>query len=138
MPVRPAGAGDDLLDDERCHVGNGRRAPGGLVERDEPLVAQELGHRRRLASIPTEAAGRHLVILPRMDRREATFPAALVGVADRVEVLILELLDAEIARWSAVDAMLVEPFDRTAHARRRRRQAVAARVLPLCVHRQRR
>jgi geranylgeranyl diphosphate synthase type I len=45
-----------------------------------------------------------------MDRREATFPAALVGVAERVEVLILELLDAEIARWSVVDAMLVEPL----------------------------
>jgi geranylgeranyl diphosphate synthase type I len=45
-----------------------------------------------------------------MDRREATFPAALVGIAERVEARILALLDTEIARWSVVDAMLVEPL----------------------------
>ena len=46
-----------------------------------------------------------------MDRREATFPAALVSVADQVEARILRLLDGEIARWAAVDAALVEPLD---------------------------
>jgi geranylgeranyl diphosphate synthase type I len=46
-----------------------------------------------------------------MDRREATFPAALVEVAERVEARILELLDREIARWSTVEAALVEPLD---------------------------
>jgi geranylgeranyl diphosphate synthase type I len=46
-----------------------------------------------------------------MDRREATFPAALAGVAERVEARILDLLDAEIARWSVVDPILVEPLD---------------------------
>jgi hypothetical protein len=46
-----------------------------------------------------------------MDRREATFPAALVSVADQVEARILRLLDAEIARWAAVEPALVEPLD---------------------------
>jgi geranylgeranyl diphosphate synthase, type I len=46
-----------------------------------------------------------------MDRREATFPAALVDVADRVEARILELLDDEIARWSTVELALAEPLD---------------------------
>jgi geranylgeranyl diphosphate synthase type I len=46
-----------------------------------------------------------------MDRREATFPAALVGAAERVEQRILELLDREVARWSVVEAALVEPLD---------------------------
>ena len=46
-----------------------------------------------------------------MDRREATFPSALAGVAEQVEARILRLLDAETARWSAVDPVLVEPLD---------------------------
>jgi geranylgeranyl diphosphate synthase, type I len=46
-----------------------------------------------------------------MDRREATFPTALVNVAERVEARILDLLDHEIARWSTVEAALVEPLD---------------------------
>ena len=45
-----------------------------------------------------------------MDRREATFPAALVSVADQVEARILRLLEAEIARWAAVEpALLRDP-----------------------------
>jgi hypothetical protein len=54
-----------------------------------------------------------------MDRREATFRALVV--ADRVEVLILELLDAEIAL--AVVGAMSSNVDRTAHARRRRWEA---------------
>jgi geranylgeranyl diphosphate synthase, type I len=46
-----------------------------------------------------------------MDRRAATFPAALVSVAERVEARILDLLDHEIERWSVVEASLVEPLD---------------------------
>jgi geranylgeranyl diphosphate synthase type I len=46
-----------------------------------------------------------------MDRREATFPTALVGVAARVEHRVLTLLDEEIARWSTVDPALVDPLD---------------------------
>jgi geranylgeranyl diphosphate synthase, type I len=46
-----------------------------------------------------------------MDRRDATFPTALVSVADRVEARILRLLDAEVARWVAVDPVLVDPLE---------------------------
>jgi len=46
-----------------------------------------------------------------MDRREATFPAALEGVAADVETRIFTLLDAEIDRWSAVDPSLAEPLE---------------------------
>lgn len=45
-----------------------------------------------------------------MRSREATFPATLVAVADRVEARILRLLDGEIDRWGAVDGALVEPL----------------------------
>jgi geranylgeranyl diphosphate synthase type I len=45
-----------------------------------------------------------------MDRREATFPAALSGVADQVEARMLALVDDEVERWSAIDADLAEPL----------------------------
>jgi geranylgeranyl diphosphate synthase type I len=51
------------------------------------------------------------VVSVAMDRREATFPAALATAAERVEARILEVLDRELARWSAVDPVLVEPLD---------------------------
>ena len=68
-------------------------------------------------------------------RREATFPTALVTVADRAEARILEILDAEVDRWRAVDPALVGSARRAARLRRRRRQAAAARVLPLRLRR---
>ncbi|HEX5096478.1 MAG TPA: polyprenyl synthetase family protein [Acidimicrobiia bacterium] len=46
-----------------------------------------------------------------MSRREATFPPALVTVADRAEARILDLLDREVDRWRGVDAALVAPLD---------------------------
>jgi geranylgeranyl diphosphate synthase type I len=43
-------------------------------------------------------------------RRAAAFPEALVPFASRVERRIDDLLGAELARWSAVDETLAEPF----------------------------
>ncbi len=43
--------------------------------------------------------------------KEATFPAALVPFASRVERRIDDLLASELARWSAVDARLAEPIE---------------------------
>ncbi|GIU87718.1 MAG: geranylgeranyl pyrophosphate synthase [Acidimicrobiia bacterium] len=45
-----------------------------------------------------------------MRSRDATFPATLVEVAAHVEARILQLLDAELERWAAVDAALAEPL----------------------------
>ena len=49
--------------------------------------------------------------VPAMDRREATFPAALTGAAARVESRMLALVDDEIARWSAIDGELAKPLE---------------------------
>ncbi len=44
-------------------------------------------------------------------RQRTTFPASLVPVTERVESRIATLLEAELARWRAVDPALVEPID---------------------------
>jgi geranylgeranyl diphosphate synthase type I len=44
-------------------------------------------------------------------RPETAFPAALEPIAARVELRIADLLDAEVARWRAIDAALIEPLD---------------------------
>ncbi len=54
--LRPGGVGDDLLD-ARTVPRRERAARAGRPRRArQPRVAQELGHGRRLASVPTEAA----------------------------------------------------------------------------------
>ena len=45
-----------------------------------------------------------------MSRPEAAYPEALVSIAARVEERILVLLDAELARWRAVDPLLEAPL----------------------------
>ena len=45
-------------------------------------------------------------------RQEATFPASLLPVATRVEARLASLLDAELARWRAVDVALAEPIEK--------------------------
>ena len=45
-----------------------------------------------------------------MSRPEAAYPEALVSIAARVEERILLLLDAELARWRAVDPLLEAPL----------------------------
>ena len=97
--------GHDLLDDER-------RDPvgGGRVECGNPVVAQELGHGGRVLMRSKRGCGQGVATVHAMDRREATFPAGLGGIAERVEARMLEVVDAEIARWAAVDADLAEPL----------------------------
>src|SRR5258706_4296779 len=49
--------------------------------------------------------------MPSTGPREAFFPPALVPFATRVERRIDDLLTAELARWTAVDAGLAEPIE---------------------------
>ena len=120
---------------ERCHVGNGPHAPGGLRRARRASVAQELGHGRRLAQPPDRGCPAPALVSLRASTGAKRRSRGARGVADRVEARILELLDAEIARWAVGRRDARRAARRAAHARRRRRQAAAARVLPLRVRR---
>lgn len=119
-------APDALFDHEpagriaRCHRSvPGRRRRDGLerpqrgIELGDPGRGEELGHGRgsyrwvRWGRARSRAYARRV---PASARRATGVPASLADVGRRAEARIVELLDAEIARWEEVDPDLGEPL----------------------------